>query len=60
MQILYREGSPLALTPVGAARFKVEGAPSGFFVEFTIEGSAATGMRAEEGPNERETFRRKP
>jgi pimeloyl-ACP methyl ester carboxylesterase len=48
-----------ALTPVSATRFKIEGAPAGFFVEFRVEEGKVTGVVVEEGPSQREVLKRK-
>lgn len=60
LQIVLGEGRAFALTPVGPARFRIEGAPPGYFLEFRSEGGRVTAMQLEEGPTERETLKRKP
>ena len=47
------------LTAIGPARFRLEGAPPGFFLEFQRDGGEVTGLRMEEGPNDSETMKRK-
>jgi pimeloyl-ACP methyl ester carboxylesterase len=53
------EGDAPALAPVGKTRFRILGAPSGFFVEFELEGESVSGMVMEEGPGGKERLRRK-
>jgi pimeloyl-ACP methyl ester carboxylesterase len=48
------------LAAIGKTRFRIEGAPPGFFIEFQTDGEKATGMVIEEGPSDRQTLRRKP
>ncbi len=52
-------GGPRALTPVSATRFRIEGAPSGFFLEFQVADGKVTGAVLEEGPNDRTALRRR-
>jgi hypothetical protein len=54
------EGNAVLLTAIGPARFRIEGAPPGFFLEFLSDGGAVTGLRMEQGPNDVETMKRKP
>jgi pimeloyl-ACP methyl ester carboxylesterase len=59
LQAVIREGLTPALTPVGPTRFRIEGAPDGFYAEFTVEGGRVTGMVMEEGPGQKDHFMRK-
>jgi pimeloyl-ACP methyl ester carboxylesterase len=52
-------GETAALAPVGRTRFKILGAPNGFFVEFELQGESVSGMVMEEGPGGSEKLRRK-
>jgi hypothetical protein len=52
-------GETAALAPVGKTRFKILGAPNGFFVEFELQGESVSGMVVEEGPGGSEKLRRK-
>ena len=60
LRLVMGEDRAALLTAIGPARFRVEGAPPGFFVEFQSEGAAVTGLRMEQGPNDIETMKRKP
>ena len=60
LQFVLGEGREFLLTPVGPTRFRIEGAPPGYFVEFQRDGESVTGILLEEGPTERETLKRKP
>jgi pimeloyl-ACP methyl ester carboxylesterase len=60
LQIVLGEGRIFRLAAIGPARFRVEGAPPGFFAEFRREGNTVTAVVLEEGPSDRETFQRKP
>ncbi|HET7453117.1 MAG TPA: alpha/beta hydrolase, partial [Thermoanaerobaculia bacterium] len=60
LQIVLGEGGAFALTPIGPSRFRIEGAPPGYFLEFQSEGDRVTAMQLEEGPTERQTLKRKP
>jgi pimeloyl-ACP methyl ester carboxylesterase len=60
LQLATGQGNAVLLTAIGPARFRVEGAPPGFFVEFQSEGAAVTALRMEQGPNDVETLKRKP
>lgn len=50
---------PLVLTPVGATRFRVDGAGPGMFVEFQASGDSITGAVVEQGAAERLPLQRK-
>ena len=60
LQLVMGEGNEFALTAIGPARFRVEGAPPGFFAEFERADGTVTSLRMELGPNDRQTFKRKP
>ena len=60
LQIVLGKDEAFRLTAIGPSRFRIEGAPPGFFVEFRREGDAVAGMDLEQGPNERHTLKRKP
>ncbi|HET9793401.1 MAG TPA: alpha/beta hydrolase [Thermoanaerobaculia bacterium] len=60
LQFVLGEGREFVLTPIAPARFRIEGAPPGYFVEFQRDGESVTGIQLEEGPTERETLKRKP
>jgi pimeloyl-ACP methyl ester carboxylesterase len=47
------------LTAIGPARFRIEGAPPGFFIEFQRDGEKVTAMQLEQGPNDHQTLKRK-
>jgi hypothetical protein len=59
LQVVLGEGDFYLLTAIGPARFRIEGAPPGFFVEFQREGEQVTAMQLEQGPNDRQTLKRK-
>jgi len=59
LQVLFGPDQARALTPVSPTRFKIEGAPPGFFIEFQVEAGKVTGMVIEQGPNERDVLKRK-
>jgi len=59
LQVVLGEGDSFLLTAIGPARFRIEGAPPGFFIEFQREGDHVTAMQLEQGPNDRETLKRK-
>jgi len=60
LQLVLGEGDESRLAAVSPVRFRVEGAPAGFFVEFQREGDRVVGMQIEEGPAERFTLKKKP
>lgn len=59
LQVVLGEGDSFVLTAIGPARFRIEGAPPGFFIEFQREGDRVTAMQLEQGPNDRQTLKRK-
>jgi hypothetical protein len=59
LQVVLGEGRSYRLAPIAPARFRIEGAPPGFFVEFQSDGGGVTGLRLELGPSERQTLKRK-
>ena len=58
-RVVLGEGGSFRLAPIAPARFRIEGAPPGFFVEFQRDGGAVTGLQLQMGPNDRETLKRK-
>jgi pimeloyl-ACP methyl ester carboxylesterase len=59
LQVVLGEGDSFLLTAIGPARFRIEGAPPGFFIEFQREGDRVIAMQLEQGPNDRQTLKRK-
>ena len=59
LQLVLGEDGTFRLAPIAPARFRIEGAPPGFFAEFTRDGGAVTALQLELGPNERQTLKRK-
>ena len=59
LQIVLGEDGTFRLAPIAPTRFRIEGAPPGFFVEFQRDGGAVTGLQLELGPNDRQTLKRK-
>ncbi|MGE0103690.1 MAG: serine hydrolase [Blastocatellales bacterium] len=50
-------GQPVyTLVPVAPARFQIEGAPAGFFAEFTVENGNVKNMILEQGPGPKMTL----
>ncbi|MGH9442498.1 MAG: alpha/beta hydrolase [Thermoanaerobaculia bacterium] len=60
LQIVLGDEGTFRLAPVAPARFRIEGAPPGFFAEFQRDGGAVTALQLELGPNDRETLKRRP
>ena len=60
LQVVLGEGDSFILTAIGPARFRIEGAPPGFFIEFQREGDRVAAMQLEQGANDRQTLKRKP
>lgn len=60
LQVVLGEGDFYRLTAIGPARFRIEGAPPGFFVEFQSEGDRVSAMQLQQGANDRQTLKRKP
>jgi hypothetical protein len=60
LQIVLGAGDEYRLAAVSPLRFRVEGAPVGFFVEFQREGEKIVGMQIEEGSADRFTLKKKP
>jgi pimeloyl-ACP methyl ester carboxylesterase len=60
LQLALGEGQVFRLAAIAPNRFRVEGAPAGYFVEFRTEGGGVTSMEVEEGPTERLTLKKKP
>lgn len=59
LEVLLDPGEANALTPVSPTRFKVNGAPPGFFVEFTVQGDVVAGMVLEMGAKKYSLTRKK-
>ena len=59
LELVFGEDSA-RLAAVGKTRFRLEGAPPGYFVEFQSDGQRVTGLQLEQGGSERQTFLRRP
>lgn len=60
LEVALGEGEANAITPITPTRFRVNGLPPGFFVEFVREGSGIAGVRLEAGSKDTHFLRRKP
>ncbi len=60
LQAVMGEDRIARLAALSKTRFRIEGAPPGFFIEFQSDGQRVTGLQMEEGPNDRQMLERKP
>lgn len=59
LQVVLGEDWTVRLAAVSKTRFRLEGAPPGFFIEFQSDGQRVTGLQMEQGGSEPQVFARR-